>query len=79
MGDVALKLWFKQSEELKGLTDSASKIFTEVCEKANSPLRAKWTSQQYTQIIKEFSKTIQFIKKSLSRLENSPIYGMYRR
>lgn len=63
-GDVDLKFWVEPSKELGNLAKDASSIFKEVCEKANSPLRAKWTSKQYTQIIKQLSKTIQFIKKA---------------
>ena len=35
-------------------------------EAANSPLRAKWTPKQYTQVINQLTQTIEFIKKAAS-------------
>eukprot|EP00944_MAST-04C_sp_MAST-4C-sp1_P001677 g1677.t1 len=63
-GKVYLHLWIEPSPKLGRLAKFASDLFKEVCGKANSPLRAKWTSKQYTQVIKQLSQTIQFIKKA---------------
>ena len=63
-GTVYLDLWVEPDAKLARLADFATSKFKEVCEAAASPMRSRWTSNQYQQTILTLAKVIDFIDKA---------------